>query len=528
MHDIPTFGWLLAGVITARVTALGGVVLAGASIIDHGADATRVTVAVGVLALAVVLAVLEQILPDRLRAAQERRWRTELAAANLEVDRDDDADLIQAATESAEKASVYTVTYLGPLVAAGLAPLCVLLLIGLGLSWPVAGLLLLTTLMVPVLVAWAVRGLKGAGAGYGRASGMLAGAFLAGVRSLRSALILNATPQRRAQIAGLAERMRSKVIGLLYRNQVMILVTDGAFGLATMTVAAAAGLFLLHTGAFSPAQALACVLLARLVIAPVNDMGRTFYTGASGKAALRKIRALLGTASRPEIADVPQLTAAPSVTVRDLRVERGERPVLGVSDLQVPAGSHLAVVGPSGAGKSTLLLALGGLLPAEGEVLVDGRAVSRDELAAVCCYVPQRPVLFTGTLAENLDLAGHGYPPSHLREVADAVGLNFDLDRPISERRGLSGGETARVAIARGLLQGAGILLLDEPTANLDRDTAAAVRATARSTGATIIEVTHRVAETEDVDAVVAVVDGELTDPAAFLDAARTSEEALR
>ncbi|WP_304325182.1 ABC transporter ATP-binding protein [Corynebacterium frankenforstense] len=526
MHDIPTFGWLLAGVITARITALGGVILAGASIIDHGADPTRVAVAVVVLALGVVMAALEQILPDRLRAAQERRWRINLAAANLELDRDDDADLIQAATEAAEKSSVYTVTFLGPLVAAAVAPLCVLLLIGLGLSWPVADLLLLTTLMVPLLVAWAVRGLKGAGAAYGRSSGMLAGAFLAGVRSLRSALILNATAQRRAQIAGLAEHMRSKVMGLLYRNQVMILVTDGAFGLATMTVAAASGLFLLRSGAFSPAQALACVLLARLVIVPVNDMGRTFYTGASGKASLRKIRALLGSAPQPEIADVPQLAAAPSVTVGDLCVVRGDRTVLGVSDLHVPAGSHLAVVGPSGSGKSTLLLALGGLLSVEGEVLVGGRAVSREELAAVCCYVPQRPVLFTGTLAENLDLSGHGYPPARLREVAEAVGLDFDLDQPISERRALSGGETVRVAIARGLLQGAGVLLLDEPTANLDWDTAAAVRATAKSTGATIIEVTHRVSETADADAVVAVVDGELTDPAAFLDAARSSEEA--
>ena len=186
MHDIPTFGWLLAGVITARITALGGVILAGASIIDHGADPTRVAVAVVVLALGVVMAALEQVLPDRLRAAQERRWRINLAAANLELDRDDDADLIQAATEAAEKSSVYTVTFLGPLVAAAVAPLCVLLLIGLGLSWPVADLLLLTTLMVPLLVAWAVRGLKGAGAAYGRSSGMLAGAFLAGVRRLRT------------------------------------------------------------------------------------------------------------------------------------------------------------------------------------------------------------------------------------------------------------------------------------------------------------------------------------------------------
>lgn len=533
MREIPKSGWLLASLITLRITALAVAIGCAARAVDQRALNAAFWWALALFVLATMAMLAEQATPALLRAKQERRWRRQLAQANLSLDenhRPDDAATVQAATQSAEKASTYTVSYLGPIVAAVAAPVGVLAVIGAMLSWPVAGLLALTTLGVPILVRWAVRSLRGAGAGYGRASGKLAASFLTGVRTLRSALVLGATRQRRDQIAGLAQDMRTSVMKLLYRNQAMILVTDGAFGLATMTVAAGCGLYQVAHGGFSPVEAIALVLLARLIIEPVNDMGRTFYTGASGKAALNGIRRILRDARvGSPIGDTASARTEPagaaSIGTAQLAARRGkDTPVNDVS-FTLPAGGHLAIVGPSGSGKSSLLLALAGLVPlAGGSVTIDAAATTPAERRRASCYVPQNPTVLSGTVAANVDLAERGATEDQIRAALDKAALDLEPDQVVGEHRGLSGGEAARLALARGFLTGTPIILLDEPTANLDRATAATVREAAKATGATIIEVTHRLDEARDADDVIALEAGRQTDPSRFFATAEKQE----
>ncbi|MFB6877561.1 heme ABC transporter ATP-binding protein [Streptomyces sp. NPDC056323] len=163
---------------------------------------------------------------------------------------------------------------------------------------------------------------------------------------------------------------------------------------------------------------------------------------------------------------------------RGLRVRLGQRPVLDSIDLTARAGEVLALVGPNGAGKSTLLAALAADLPAEqGEVRIDGCPVtdwSPAELALRRAVLPQSAALsFPFPVA---DVVRMGRAPWAGTERADeddpavasamaATEVTEFAERPFSA---LSGGERARVALARVLAQRAPLLLLDEPTAALD------------------------------------------------------------
>lgn len=208
-----------------------------------------------------------------------------------------------------------------------------------------------------------------------------------------------------------------------------------------------------------------------------------------------------------------------------------ERPaahdVLTGVDLAIEPGEHVAVVGPSGAGKSTLLALLdGGLLPTAGTVAVDGVTAApgdeaaRDALRARSAVVAQSTWLFTGTVADNLRLARPGATDDELWEALAAAGLDAEvrampdgLATAVGERgTALSGGQAQRVALARAILADRPLLLLDEPTSQVDlASEAVIVEALGRlGEGRTVVTVTHRRAAADDADRVLTVEGGTL------------------
>ena len=205
---------------------------------------------------------------------------------------------------------------------------------------------------------------------------------------------------------------------------------------------------------------------------------------------------------------------------------RGDELVRAVSavDLDVPAGTFMAIVGPSGAGKSTLLHLIGGLdVPSRGAVLLEGRDLARlsaDELTLVrrrrlgfvfqfFNLLPNLPCWQNIAMPLLID----GTAPESARERAAELGIRLGIEHRLDTRASLlSGGEMQRTAIARALVADPALVLADEPTGNLDKATGAEVldilRGLVDGEGKTVVMVTHDAAAARRADVVVTIVDG--------------------
>jgi subfamily B ATP-binding cassette protein MsbA len=193
--------------------------------------------------------------------------------------------------------------------------------------------------------------------------------------------------------------------------------------------------------------------------------------------------------------------------------------------LQVPAGKKVALVGSSGSGKSTLFgLVLRFLEPTDGEVLWDGAALSglsRASLRAQLGWVPQEPVLFSGTIRDNLKLA-RAATDAELWEalrLAHAEGFvrarPLGLDEEVGERGArLSGGERQRLAIARAFLKRPSLLLLDEPTSALDAASEREVQAGLEELmrGRSSLVIAHRLSTVRDADLIYVLEEGSVVE----------------
>lgn len=221
-------------------------------------------------------------------------------------------------------------------------------------------------------------------------------------------------------------------------------------------------------------------------------------------------------------------SATPLLEARGLTVSRtGDTApvrVLRSIDLVVERRTLIDVVGPSGSGKTTLLLALARLLPGvEGELRLDGvasNAIEARRWRSRVSYLPQRSALLPGTVRDSLTLpwrlkVRHGAVPpgpSDLRSALDRVHLTeVDLDRDVTR---LSEGQAARVALLRTVLTGPDVLLLDEPDAALDEESAEQVGALTREfvdLGGAVVRVRHH--RTDGLaDRRLALSDGSLTE----------------
>ena len=169
------------------------------------------------------------------------------------------------------------------------------------------------------------------------------------------------------------------------------------------------------------------------------------------------------------------------ISVRELAFHYENKAGLSCPFLEVQEGEALAFVGPNGSGKTTLLKLLNGLLgPYSGKIDFMGQPLGSSKLLRRrSVYLHQHPVLFAGTVRDNMNYAlklkrfGKTESETRLATAAKRFGISAILDRQAGR---LSGGETQRVAMARAVAAGADVLLLDEPTSSMDKTSELAVQ----------------------------------------------------
>ncbi|MDZ7800580.1 MAG: ABC transporter ATP-binding protein [Trueperaceae bacterium] len=273
----------------------------------------------------------------------------------------------------------------------------------------------------------------------------------------------------------------------------------------------------------------AFVLYLNNLINPVRFLLNFNNQLQAGVAALERIDALL--AETPEPYTRGEAFTPGDVTFRGVtfRYPGTEQAALQGLDLHVQRGSTAALVGPSGAGKSTVTRLLSRLYePQDGQILVGDRPLQDTSLASVrraVAVVPQEPTLFSGTVAENVR---YGRPEATRAEIEDATrlanaeafvrGLPRGFDTEIGERGvKLSGGQKQRIAIARALLKGAEILVLDEATSSLDSESEALIQdaldgVLGRREALTTLVIAHRLSTVQHADRIHVLEGGRMVE----------------
>jgi len=284
---------------------------------------------------------------------------------------------------------------------------------------------------------------------------------------------------------------------------------------------------MVESGLFDGVSLAVLALIALASFEAVTPLGQAAQQLESSLEAARRLFTLVET--EPEVLPPAQPcsnTSACDLHIRGLSFRyRPELPdVLDALHLDLPAGKRLALVGPSGAGKTTLAnLLLRFWDYSRGEITLGGcdlRQISPENARRCFGVIAQKTYLFTGTLRDNLLLAC----PSASNEVIETALVKAGLLEWVAElpsgldtwagERGIqiSGGERQRLAIARCLLQDAPILLLDEPTANLDALTEARLLDSLSDVmqGRSVLWITHRLAGLEMVDEIAVMQNGRI------------------
>jgi thiol reductant ABC exporter CydD subunit len=434
-------------------------------------------------------------------------------------------ELSAMAVQGVDALEAYFARYLPQLVLAALAPLTVL-------GWVVhvdpisAAILAATVPLIPFFMVLIGKSAERHARARFRALGELSGRFLDLVRGLPTLRAFNRTEAQAASLQAAGERYRTETMGTLRIAFLSALVLELLAMLGTAMVAVVVGTRLARGGGISFEHALAVLILAPELYLPLRQLGAQFHSAADGLAVVGPIFEALDTP--PSIAAERASCAVPDLRHSAIRFEgvgfaysaRPER-VLDGFDLELRPGECVALLGPSGTGKTTIAsLLLRFAEPLSGRVVVGGSDLRDLDLAAwraSLAWLPQRPHLFAGTIAENITLADPGADLEAIRRATGAAGAGFvdQLPDGFETRIGeggwqLSAGEARRIGLARALLRDVRVLVLDEPTAHLDADTAASVAdAIVRvSTGRTTLLITHDEALARRADRVICLAGG--------------------
>lgn len=305
-------------------------------------------------------------------------------------------------------------------------------------------------------------------------------------------------------------------------------VSEFSYFIQSMSVVALiiAGVYMISEGNLTQGGLVALVILSRQVVAPIAQVANLATRFHRAKEALKTLDEIMTLpVERPEgktflhrtrfegVIGLKNLTFAyPGQSIN----------VLNNITLEIAAGEKVGIIGPIGSGKTTMgKLMLGLFEPSSGMVTMDGtdiRQIDPAELRHYIGYVPQDITLFRGTVRENMTMGTHDIEDDSILRAAEIAGLDefvkkhsLGFDMEVGEfGRGLSGGQKQCVAIARAVLLDPPVLVMDEPTSNMDSRTEMRIKDQLAGIiqGKTLILITHRASLLEMVDRIIVVDNG--------------------
>ena len=379
---------------------------------------------------------------------------------------------------------------------------------------PITGALMLITLPIaPFLLYLVGHVTKAASENEWKKMQSLTKDFSENLPAIPTLKIFDAEESEGKRVAQMSDIFHAAALRVLRLSFVSAFALELITTLSIAIIAVGVGLRLL-AGELDFHVAFFILLIAPEFYQPLRAAGAAFHSGMTAATAEENLKAALkeslsakakegnvsrifdgeetdGYTQRNSIISTPPAIAAEELSYT---FPLATHPILPTFSFQIPAGKITAVIGPSGCGKSTLLSILAGLtVPYSGSLQIQdstGRSVELSALTGIerrklISYVPQEPHLLSGTLMENVSLLSSS-SNERIEQALDAAHLSVrahPFHQGLFTRLGeggqtISAGQRKRLGIARALFQARPIILLDEPTAALDEDTAELVRKT--------------------------------------------------
>jgi ATP-binding cassette, subfamily C, bacterial CydD len=496
---------LLAHLLASAVTGTGTTVLAGS---------------LGVLAIVLLARAATgyggEVTALRAAAAVKSQLRRRLADHVLKLGPSwltghRSGEVTTLATRGLDALDPYFARYLPQLVLASVVPVAVLIRVALA-DW-ISGVVIAVTLpLIPLFAILIGLHTKAVTQRQWRLLARLGGHFLDVVEGLPTLKLFGRAKPQAEVIGRVTDDYRQATMATLRVAFLSAFVLELAAALATALVAVEVGLRLL-AGHMSYSTALLVLLLTPEAYLPLRAVGAQFHASTEGAAAAADVFAILDT---PAPGQAARLSGTGSRPV-DLRTETirlnevglcypgRDRAALSGVGMTIRPGDQITLTGPSGAGKTSLLaLLLRFAEPTSGRIEVGDTDLARiplEEWRRQIAWVPQDPHLFAGSVAENIALGDPAASRAAIAAAAQAAGAGDFIDQlpqgydtPVGEGgQRLSSGQRQQLALARAFLRDAPLLLLDEPAAHLDADTAARLDAALATltAGRTVIRVAH-------------------------------------
>ena len=418
--------------------------------------------------------------------------------------------------EQAEAVVPYLVRYGPARWRATVVPLVIVLAVA-SLSWVAALVLLIAAPLIPIFMAVVGWRAKAASEAQMIEAGDMNAFLLDRLRGLATLRALGAVDATARRLGEAAKSLRERTMVVLRIAFLSSAVLELFSALGVAMVAAYVGFHLLGTFEFgtwgvrlSLGQGMFILLLAPAFFEPLRELSAVWHDRAAGEAALDSLEGLardgvpLPGAQATALPHGLAVAGAPSIRIHGLHFSHAGEPAFFEGyDLRVAAGEHVALVGPSGSGKTALLSLIAGLVPLrQGEIVIGGVPLSDRTAVALrgrMAWMGQKPHVFAGSVQANVALGRAGVHTSQVEAAMQFAALDGVAQAHPSGAlgeggTGLSGGEAVRLALARVAAHpDADLLLVDEPTAHLDTQTAERVADALLelARGKTLIVATH-------------------------------------